>query len=56
LIDETTLQRAKGAGLDPALHLAANDSTAFFKALGDLVSPGPTLTNANDLRAIMVEP
>jgi glycerate 2-kinase len=55
LIDETTLHRARMAGLDPAAHLAANNSTPFFKSLGDLVSPGPTLTNANDLRAILVE-
>ncbi len=56
LIDETTLHRARLAGLDPATHLANNNSSPFFRALGDLVSPGPTLTNANDLRAIMVEP
>ncbi|MGL4634346.1 MAG: glycerate kinase type-2 family protein [Beijerinckiaceae bacterium] len=56
LIDETTLARAKQAGLDLAAHLANNNSTPFFKALGDLVSPGPTLTNANDLRAVLVDP
>ncbi|MGL5115538.1 MAG: glycerate kinase type-2 family protein [Beijerinckiaceae bacterium] len=56
VIDSTTLERAKSLGLDPARHLADNDSTPFFKALGDLLSPGPTLTNANDLRAILVEP
>lgn len=53
-VDETTLARARA--LDPAAHLARNDSTPFFRALGDLVETGPTLTNANDLRAILVEP
>jgi glycerate 2-kinase len=56
LIDETTLGRARQAGLDPLAHLANNNSTPFFRALGDLVNPGPTLTNANDLRAVLVEP
>jgi hydroxypyruvate reductase len=55
-IDASTLARAKVLGLDPERHLADNDSTPFFTALGDLLSPGPTLTNANDLRAILVEP
>jgi glycerate 2-kinase len=55
-IDETTLARARRIGLDAATHLARNDSTPFFRMLGDLLETGPTLTNANDLRAIMVEP
>lgn len=54
-VDETTLARARAAGLDAAAHLARNDSTPFFRALGDLLETGPTLTNANDLRAIVVE-
>ncbi len=42
-------------GLDAAKYLADNNSTAFFAALGDLVSPGPTFTNVNDFRAIVVD-
>ncbi len=36
--------------------LADNDSTGFFAGLGDLLQPGPTLTNVNDLRAILIDP
>jgi len=54
-IDETTLSRAKALGLDPARFLDDNDSTGFFEKLGDLLSPGPTYTNVNDLRAILVD-
>ena len=43
-------------GLDPARSLADNDSTGFFEALGDLLQPGPTLTNVNDCRVILIEP
>jgi hydroxypyruvate reductase len=56
VVDATTLVRAAALGRDPAAMLADNDSTGFFAALGDLVQTGPTLTNANDLRAILVEP
>ena len=55
-IDETTLARAHILRLDPQAHLANNNSTPFFAQLGDLLETGPTLTNANDLRAIMVDP
>src|SRR5690606_26667732 len=54
-IDETTLARAATLGLDPARFLADNDSTGFFERLGDLLAPGPTCTNVNDLRAILVD-
>ena len=54
-VNETTLVRAKALGLDPAKLLAENDSTAFFERLGDLLAPGPTYTNVNDLRAILVD-
>jgi hydroxypyruvate reductase len=54
-IDETTLSRAKALGLDPARFLDDNDSTGFFERLGDLLAPGPTCTNVNDLRAILVD-
>ena len=44
-----TSRRASAAGLDPAAFLARNDSYPFFEALGDLLKPGPTRTNVNDL-------
>jgi len=44
-----TLVRAQAQGLDPAAFLARNDAYRFFDALGDLLRPGPTLTNVNDL-------
>jgi hydroxypyruvate reductase len=50
-----TAARARTLGLDPAAFLADNNSTAFFHALGDLVAPGPTFTNVNDFRAIVVD-
>lgn len=55
-VDATTLARARALGLDPAAMLADNDSTGFFERLGDLLTPGPTLTNVNDLRAILTGP
>lgn len=50
-----TLSRARALGLDPAEHLAANNAYLFFEALGDLVLTGPTLTNVNDFRAILID-
>ena len=49
-----TLQRAAAQGLDAAALLANNDGYGFFSALGDLVVTGPTRTNVNDFRAIVV--
>ncbi len=54
VIDPTTLSRASSLGLDPHQYLANNDSYGFFCQLGDLVETGPTLTNINDFRAILV--
>jgi hydroxypyruvate reductase len=54
-IDNTTLTRARALGLDAARFLAENDSSGFFERLGDLLAPGPTYTNVNDLRAILVD-
>jgi len=54
-IDETTLSRAEALGLDAARFLDDNDSSSFFERLGDLLAPGPTCTNVNDLRAILVD-
>jgi hydroxypyruvate reductase len=50
----TTLARARAAGLHPMAMLAAHDSYSLFAALGDLVVTGPTLTNVNDFRAILI--
>ena len=49
-----TLARARAEGFDPAALLAANDAYTLFSRLGDLVVTGPTLTNVNDFRAILV--
>ncbi|GGK25833.1 glycerate kinase type-2 family protein [Salinarimonas ramus] len=54
-VDETTPARAATIGLDAALYLEQNDSTGFFEALSDLHSPGPTRTNVNDCRIILVD-
>ena len=54
-VDADTICRAASAGLDPAAFLRNNDSTAFFAALSDLVMTGPTFTNVNDFRAILVD-
>lgn len=56
IIDPTTLSRAKSEGLDPDLYLADNNSFEFFSRIGDLIVTGPTLTNVNDFRAILVNP
>jgi glycerate 2-kinase len=50
-----TLARARVKGLDARAMLADNDAYGFFADLGDLVITGPTLTNVNDFRAILVE-
>ena len=50
-----TLTKAREAGIDPAAMLAANDAHSFFEAIGDQVVTGPTLTNVNDFRAILIE-
>lgn len=55
-IDPSTLARAKAAGRDPTAALAQHDSAGFFDSLGDLVNPGPTFTNVNDFRVILVGP
>ena len=55
VIDGDTAARAKARGLDPAAFLADNNSTGFFATLGDLLQPGPTFTNVNDFRAIVVD-
>jgi hydroxypyruvate reductase len=54
-VDATTASRARVQGLDPEAFLFDNNSTQFFGLLGDLLSPGPTFTNVNDFRAIVVD-
>ena len=54
LIGPDSLARARAAGLDPAGLLARNASGDLFEALGDVATTGPTLTNVNDFRAILV--
>jgi hydroxypyruvate reductase len=49
-----TAARAAALGLDPRRSLDANDGFGFFDALGELVITGPTRTNVNDYRAILV--
>jgi hydroxypyruvate reductase len=49
-----SLARARTQGLNPRKALVANDSYGIFSALGDLVVTGPTRTNVNDYRAILI--
>jgi glycerate-2-kinase len=49
-----SLARARALGLDPRAALAAHDSYGVFEALDDLVVTGPTLTNVNDVRALLI--
>jgi len=55
LLMPDSLARAHARGLDGKAMLADNDGYGFFSAIGDLVVTGPTLTNVNDFRAILVE-
>jgi glycerate 2-kinase len=55
IIDQATFDKMKSLGLDPKAYLANNDATASFTATVDLLSTGPTLTNVNDVRVILVE-
>jgi hydroxypyruvate reductase len=55
LLGPDTLARAWALGLKPQDALAGNDGHGFFGALGDAVITGPTLTNVNDFRAILIE-
>jgi hydroxypyruvate reductase len=54
-IDPGTLSRGLDLGLDAKSFLARNDAYSYFKGVGDLVECGPTLTNVNDFRAIVIE-
>lgn len=54
LITPDTLKRAHSQGIDAVDYLAAHDSYGFFSRLGDLVHTGPTRTNVNDYRALLI--
>lgn len=56
LVTPTTLARARAVGLDARALLARHDSYRLFAALHDLVETGPTLTNVNDIRAVLITP
>ncbi|MBS0528979.1 MAG: glycerate kinase [Proteobacteria bacterium] len=55
IIDARTFAAMRAQNLDAAAYLANNDATAFFAATGDLLLTGPTLTNVNDIRVILVD-
>ena len=54
IITPDTLARAQALGLKASDYLDRNDAYNYFKPLGDLVTPGPTYTNVNDFRAMLV--
>jgi len=55
ILKPDTLARAAAKGLSAKAFLANNDGYSFFEGLGDLVITGPTLTNVNDFRAILID-
>jgi glycerate 2-kinase len=54
MISPSTLLRARSIGVDPWSYLANNNGHSFFEKIGDQVVTGPTLTNVNDFRVILV--
>ena len=56
LLRPDSLARARRLGIEPRGRLADNDGYGLFAALGDLVVTGPTRTNVNDFRAILIAP
>jgi hydroxypyruvate reductase len=55
LLGPDSLARARALGIQPTERLDDNDGHGFFGALGDAVVTGPTLTNINDFRAVLIE-
>jgi glycerate 2-kinase len=55
VIDSTTFAKMATLHLEPAAFLGNNDATGFFSLTGDLLQTGPTLTNVNDIRVILVD-
>ena len=57
MVDSTTLQRARAAGIgEPSAFLANNDAYRFLDAVGDLIKTGPTDTNVGDLQILVYNP
>jgi len=56
ILTPDSLARAAARNVDAKHYLADNDGYSFFSALGDLIVTGPTLTNVNDFRAILIQP
>jgi glycerate 2-kinase len=56
IVTPDSLERARGLGLNARALLADNDAHNFFRALGDQVITGPTMTNVNDFRAVLINP
>lgn len=56
IVTPDTLARARALNLNAAMFAANNDSSNFFRSLGDLVECGPTQTNVNDFRVLLVDP
>ena len=54
IVTPDSLERARKLGLNAGASLADNDAHGFFRALGDQVVTGPTLTNVNDFRAVLI--
>jgi glycerate-2-kinase len=54
IVTPDSLARARDTGMDPRAELQNNNGHGFFEALGDQVVTGPTLTNVNDFRAILI--
>ena len=54
IIGPGTLARARSAGIDPVACLGEHDSYTLFAVTGDLIQTGPTLTNVNDMRAVLI--
>jgi len=54
IVTPDTVARARAGNLDARQHLVAHDSYSFFAGIGDLVRTGPTGTNVNDIRAILI--
>ncbi len=56
LISPAILDETRGKGIDPEASLARNDAHTFFETIDAQIITGPTLTNVNDFRAILIEP
>lgn len=56
VITPDTLAKARESGISPEASLANNDAHSFFASISDQIAPGPTLTNVNDFRAILINP